>query len=62
MPIEILMPALSPTMTHGNLTKWCKKEGDKVKTGEEFELGPIWGEFNPAIRDLIRDRFRNAAT
>ena len=28
------MPALSPTMTHGNLTKWCKKEGDKVKTGE----------------------------
>ena len=34
MPIEILMPALSPTMTHGNLATWRKKEGDKVKTGE----------------------------
>lgn len=34
MPIEILMPALSPTMTHGNLAKWRKKEGDKVKSGE----------------------------
>lgn len=28
------MPALSPTMTEGNLTKWVKKEGDKVKPGE----------------------------
>ena len=34
MPIEILMPALSPTMTEGNLVKWHKKEGDKVKAGE----------------------------
>ncbi len=34
MPIEILMPALSPTMTEGNLAKWTKKEGDKVKPGE----------------------------
>jgi len=34
MPIEILMPALSPTMTEGNLAKWIKKEGDKVKAGE----------------------------
>lgn len=34
MPIEILMPALSPTMTEGNLAKWLKKEGDKVKSGE----------------------------
>lgn len=34
MPIKILMPALSPTMTHGNLSKWHKKEGDKVKPGE----------------------------
>ncbi len=33
MPIEILMPALSPTMTEGTLTKWLKKEGDKVKAG-----------------------------
>lgn len=34
MAIEILMPALSPTMTEGNLVKWLKKEGDKVKPGE----------------------------
>ncbi len=34
MPIEILMPALSPTMTEGNLVKWNKKEGDKVKSGD----------------------------
>ncbi len=34
MPIEILMPALSPTMTEGNLAKWHKREGDKVKAGE----------------------------
>lgn len=34
MPIEILMPALSPTMTEGNLASWKKKEGDKVKAGD----------------------------
>jgi pyruvate dehydrogenase E2 component (dihydrolipoamide acetyltransferase) len=34
MPIEILMPALSPTMTEGNLAKWVKKEGDAVKAGD----------------------------
>lgn len=34
MPIEILMPALSPTMTEGNLAKWNVKEGDKVKSGK----------------------------
>ena len=34
MPIEILMPALSPTMTEGNLAKWTKKEGDKIKPGD----------------------------
>jgi pyruvate dehydrogenase E2 component (dihydrolipoamide acetyltransferase) len=34
MPIEILMPALSPTMKEGNLAKWTKKEGDKIKAGE----------------------------
>ena len=34
MPIEILMPALSPTMTEGTLTKWHKAEGDTVKQGE----------------------------
>src|SRR6202047_4582619 len=34
MPTNILMPALSPTMEKGNLSKWLKKEGDKVKSGD----------------------------
>ncbi|MBI3441883.1 MAG: pyruvate dehydrogenase complex E1 component subunit beta [Proteobacteria bacterium] len=34
MSIQILMPALSPTMTEGKLSKWLKKEGDKVKAGQ----------------------------
>ena len=34
MPIQILMPALSPTMEKGNLAKWLKKEGDTVKSGD----------------------------
>ena len=34
MPVEILMPALSPTMTEGNLAKWTVKEGDKIKSGQ----------------------------
>ena len=34
MPIEVLMPALSPTMTEGNLAKWHKREGDVVGAGD----------------------------
>ena len=34
MPINILMPALSPTMEKGNLAKWLKKEGDPIKSGD----------------------------
>jgi pyruvate dehydrogenase E1 component beta subunit len=34
MPTPILMPALSPTMTEGNLARWLKKEGDTVKSGD----------------------------
>jgi pyruvate dehydrogenase E1 component beta subunit len=34
MPIQVLMPALSPTMEKGNLAKWIKSEGDKVKAGD----------------------------
>ncbi len=34
MPTEILMPALSPTMTEGKLAKWLKKPGDDVKSGD----------------------------
>jgi pyruvate dehydrogenase E2 component (dihydrolipoamide acetyltransferase) len=34
MPIDILMPALSPTMDKGNLARWLKKEGDKIQAGD----------------------------
>ena len=34
MPIQILMPALSPTMTDGTLSKWMVKEGDEVSSGD----------------------------
>ena len=34
MPIQILMPALSPTMTEGKIAKWLKGEGDKVESGD----------------------------
>src|SRR4249920_3324479 len=34
MPVDVLMPALSPTMEKGNLAKWVKSEGDKVKAGD----------------------------
>ncbi|HEY7991911.1 MAG TPA: pyruvate dehydrogenase complex dihydrolipoamide acetyltransferase [Stellaceae bacterium] len=48
MPIELLMPALSPTMTEGKLAKWSKKEGDKVKAGDviaEIETDKATMEF-----------------
>jgi len=34
MPTEVLMPALSPTMEKGNLSKWLKREGDAIKSGD----------------------------
>ena len=34
MPINVLMPALSPTMTEGNVASWMKKEGDKISAGD----------------------------
>src|SRR5688572_25226516 len=36
MPIEITMPQLSDTMSEGTVVKWNKKEGDKVRAGEEI--------------------------
>ncbi len=48
MPIEILMPALSPTMTEGSLAKWLKKEGDEVHSGDvlaEIETDKATMEF-----------------
>jgi len=34
MATNILMPALSPTMTEGNLARWLKQEGDRIKAGD----------------------------
>src|ERR1700683_4915298 len=34
MPIQILMPALSPTMTEGSVARWLKKEGDEIHPGD----------------------------
>ena len=48
MPTQVLMPALSPTMTEGNLAKWHKKEGDTVKAGDilaEIETDKATMEF-----------------
>jgi pyruvate dehydrogenase E2 component (dihydrolipoamide acetyltransferase) len=48
MPIEILMPALSPTMTEGNVAKWLKKEGEEVHSGDvlaEIETDKATMEF-----------------
>ncbi len=48
MPIQLLMPALSPTMTEGSIAKWHKKEGDAVKAGEvlaEIETDKATMEF-----------------
>jgi pyruvate dehydrogenase E2 component (dihydrolipoamide acetyltransferase) len=48
MPIDILMPALSPTMTEGKLAKWHKREGDEVKAGDiiaEIETDKATMEF-----------------
>ena len=36
MPVNVLMPALSPTMEKGKLAKWLKKEGDAVKSGDQY--------------------------
>jgi len=48
MPIQVLMPALSPTMEKGNLAKWFKAEGDRVKAGDviaEIETDKATMEF-----------------
>ena len=48
MPIEILMPALSPTMSEGTLARWLKKEGDPIKSGDviaEIETDKATMEF-----------------
>jgi len=51
MPIEIRMPALSPTMTEGNIARWLKKEGDAVHSGDviaEIETDKATMEYEAA--------------
>ena len=56
MPIEIKMPALSPTMEEGTLAKWLVKEGDKVKSGDilaEIETDKATMEFEAVDEGTI---------
>jgi pyruvate dehydrogenase E2 component (dihydrolipoamide acetyltransferase) len=56
MPIEIRMPALSPTMTEGNLARWLKKEGDEVHSGDviaEIETDKATMEYEAADEGRI---------
>ena len=56
MPIQILMPALSPTMAEGNLAKWLKKEGDSVKAGDiiaEIETDKATMEFEAVDEGVL---------
>ncbi|CAA7625454.1 pyruvate dehydrogenase complex dihydrolipoamide acetyltransferase [Magnetospirillum sp. UT-4] len=56
MPIEILMPALSPTMSEGTLARWLKKEGDAVKSGDviaEIETDKATMEFEAVDEGTI---------
>ena len=57
MPTNILMPALSPTMTEGRLAKWLKKEGDEVKAGDviaEIETDKATMEVEAVDEGLLR--------
>ncbi|HLT79290.1 MAG TPA: pyruvate dehydrogenase complex dihydrolipoamide acetyltransferase [Ferrovibrio sp.] len=56
MPIEILMPALSPTMTEGKLATWHKREGDTVKAGDiiaEIETDKATMEFEAVDEGVL---------
>ena len=56
MPIEILMPALSPTMEEGTLSKWLVKEGDTVSSGDllaEIETDKATMEFEAVDEGVI---------
>ncbi len=56
MPIEILMPALSPTMSDGTLTRWLKSEGDTVKSGDaiaEIETDKATMEFEAVDEGIL---------
>ena len=57
MPVKILMPALSPTMTEGNLAKWNKSEGDRIEAGEviaEIETDKATMEVEAVDEGILR--------
>ena len=65
MPIPILMPALSPTMTSGKLAKWCIREGDKVESGDiiaEIETDKATMELEAIEEGIIGKLKVNAGT
>ena len=56
MAVQILMPALSPTMEEGTLAKWLVKEGDKVKSGQilaEIETDKATMEFEAVDEGIV---------
>lgn len=56
MSIELLMPALSPTMEEGKIAKWCKAEGDKIEPGDviaEIETDKATMEFEAVDEGVL---------
>lgn len=65
MPVSVLMPALSPTMTEGNLVKWHKKEGDSVHAGDilaEIETDKATMEVEAVDEGVLGKILVNAGT
>ena len=65
MPIEILMPALSPTMEEGKLSKWLIKEGEIIKPGDiiaEIETDKAVMEFETVDEGIVKEILVNDGT
>ncbi|ABC22680.1 pyruvate dehydrogenase subunit beta [Rhodospirillum rubrum F11] len=65
MPVQILMPALSPTMTEGTLAKWLKKEGDTIAAGDviaEIETDKATMEFEAVDEGVLGQILIEAGT
>ena len=58
MPINILMPALSPTMEKGNLAKWLKKEGEAVKAAADIAIAHARSGEGPYVLEMLTYRYR----
>ena len=53
MPIELKMPALSPTMEEGTLAKWLVKEGDVVAAGDLHEVRAALGMPKASLEEIV---------